>query len=58
MQKTVIINAHVISPGVDLKNATIVIEGKKIREVKGAGCRVQGAECRVQGAECQGCYRR
>ena len=28
--KTIIINAHVISPDVDLKNATIVIEGKEI----------------------------
>ena len=34
MQKTVIINAHVISPDVDVKNATIVVEGKKIKEVK------------------------
>ena len=32
--KTVIINAHVISPDVDLKNATIVIEGSKIKSVK------------------------
>ena len=34
MQKTVIVNAHVISPDVDIKNATIVIEGKKIKLVK------------------------
>ena len=33
MQKTVIINAHVISPGVDIENATIVLEGKKIKSV-------------------------
>ena len=33
MQKTVIINAHVISPDVDLKDATIVIEGSRIKEV-------------------------
>ena len=31
--KTIIINAHVISPDVDLKNATIVIEGKRIKSV-------------------------
>ena len=31
--KTVIINAHVISPDVELKNATIEIEGKKIKSV-------------------------
>jgi len=36
MQKTIIVNAHVISPDVDLKNATIVIEGKKIKEVRSA----------------------
>ncbi len=34
MQKTVIVNAHVISPDVDIKNATIVIEGKKIKSVQ------------------------
>ena len=33
MQKTVIINAHVISPAVDLKDATIVIEGQRIKSV-------------------------
>ena len=33
MQKTIIINAHVISPAVDLKGATIVIEGKRIKSV-------------------------
>jgi N-acetylglucosamine-6-phosphate deacetylase len=33
MQKTVIINAHVISPGVDIENATIVLEGEKIKSV-------------------------
>ena len=33
MQKTVIKNAHVISPDVDLVGATIVVEGKKITQV-------------------------
>jgi len=33
MKKTIIKNAHVISPDLDLANATIVIEGKKIKEV-------------------------
>lgn len=33
MAKTIIKNAHVISPGVDLEDATIVIEGKKITSV-------------------------
>ena len=33
MQKTVIVNAHVISPGVDLENAAIVIEGGRIKKV-------------------------
>ena len=37
MNKTVIINAHVISPDVDLKGATIVIEGKKIKGVLAKG---------------------
>ena len=34
MQKTVIINAHVISPDVDIRNATIEIVGSKIKSVK------------------------
>ena len=33
MQKTVIINAHVISPDVELTDATIVIEGRRIKRV-------------------------
>ena len=33
MQKTVIVNAHVISPGVDIERAAVVIEGRKIRQV-------------------------
>ena len=33
MQKTIIVNAHVISPNVDLPNAKIVIAGGKIRDV-------------------------
>ena len=33
MRKTIIINAHVISPDVDLENAAVVIEGKKIKAV-------------------------
>jgi N-acetylglucosamine-6-phosphate deacetylase len=33
MKKTVIVNAHVISPDVNIAKATIVIEGKKIKSV-------------------------
>ena len=33
MQKTIIKNAHVVSPDVDLAGATIVVEGKKITQV-------------------------
>ena len=33
MQKTIIKNAHVISPDLDLEGATIVIEGAKIKSV-------------------------
>ena len=33
MKKTVIVNAHVVSPGVDIENATIIVEGKKIKKV-------------------------
>ncbi len=33
MKRTVIVNAHVISPDVDMEGATIVIEGKKIKLV-------------------------
>ena len=31
MKKTVIVNAHVVSPGVDIEKATIIVEGKKIK---------------------------
>ena len=33
MNKTVIVNAHVISPGVDLENATVVLSGGRIASV-------------------------
>ncbi len=33
MKKTIIVNAHVISPDVDIEGATVVIEGKKIKSV-------------------------
>ena len=33
MKKTVIVNAHVVSPGVDIEKATIIVEGKKIKQV-------------------------
>ncbi|MBR4938071.1 MAG: amidohydrolase family protein, partial [Kiritimatiellae bacterium] len=33
MQKTVILNAHVISPGVDMEGATVVIEDGRITKV-------------------------
>ena len=36
MKKTLIVNAHVISPDVDLENAVIEIEGKKIKSVRKA----------------------
>ena len=35
MQKTVIVNAHVISPGVDLENAAIVFEATAVADVDG-----------------------
>jgi N-acetylglucosamine-6-phosphate deacetylase len=34
MKKTVIVNAHVISPDVDIADATIVVEGKTIKSVQ------------------------
>ena len=36
MNRTVIVNAHVISPGVDLAGATVVIEDGRIRQVRKA----------------------
>ena len=35
--KTVIVNAHVISPGVDIEGATVVLKGGKIRSVARGG---------------------
>ena len=43
MQKTIIKNAHVISPDVDLANATIVIEGKRIKSVSARPVSEKGA---------------
>ncbi len=43
MQKTIIKNAHVISPDVDLENATIVIEGAKIKSVSAKKVSEKGA---------------
>ena len=34
MKKTLIVNAHVISPGVDLRRARIVLKGRKIESVE------------------------
>ena len=45
MQKTVIVNAHVISPDVDLENATIEIVGKKIKSVTSG--KVSGLKSKV-----------
>ena len=44
MQKTIIKGAHVISPGVDLENATIVIEGAKIAAVTTRKASERGAD--------------
>lgn len=44
LQKTIIRNAHVISPGLDLANATIVIEGGRIRQVSARPLSGKGAE--------------
>ena len=47
MKKTMIVNAHVISPGVDLRRARIVLKGLKIESVEPmeAACR-EGCACR------------
>ena len=44
MQKTLIRNARVISPGVDVENATIVIEGRKITSVTTRKTSTRGAD--------------
>ena len=43
MQKTVIVNAHVISPGVDIEKATIVVEGGRIKKVSAGGAAVKAS---------------
>ena len=47
MKKTMIVNAHVISPGVDLRRARIVLKGREIESVEPmeAACR-EGCACR------------
>ena len=44
MQKTIIKNAHVISPGVDVENATVVVEGGRIARVTTAKVPEKGAK--------------
>ena len=44
MQKTIIKNAHVISPGVDVENATVVVEGGRIARVTTAKVLEKGAK--------------
>ena len=56
MQKTVIINAHVISPDVDLKAATIVIEGKKIKSVKAGAAKGVKADRNTTVVDVKGQY--
>ena len=43
IEKTIIKNAHVVSPGVDIANATIVVEGKKIKQVSAKAVSEKGA---------------
>ena len=54
--KTIIINAHVISPDVDLKNATIVIEGKKIKSVKAGAAKGVKADRNTTVVDVKGQY--
>ena len=54
--KTVIINAHVISPDVDIRNATIVLEGKKIKSVKAGAAKGVKADQNTTVVDVKGQY--
>ena len=54
--KTIIINAHVISPDVDIKNATIVIEGKMIKSVKAGAAKGVKADKNTTVVDVKGQY--
>lgn len=54
--KTIIINAHVISPGIDLENAAIVIERGKIRGVMAKGPKTAKPEAGVTVVDVKGQY--
>ena len=54
--KTIIINAHVISPGIDLENAAIVIERGKIRGVMTKGPKTAKPEAGVTIVDVKGQY--
>ena len=41
MKKTIFIHAHVISPGVDLKDASVLVEGRRIKSVSAKCARVR-----------------
>lgn len=53
MQKTIITNAHVISPGIDMEGATIVLQGGEIRTVTKRRVSEKGVDTRV---DVQGMY--
>ena len=56
MQKTVIVNAHVISPDVDIENAVIEIAGKKIVKVAKAGAKAPKADKNTTVIDVKGQY--
>ena len=41
MKKTIFIHAHVISPGVDLKDASVLVEGRRIKSISAKCARVR-----------------
>ena len=55
MQKTVIVNAHVVSPGLDIAAATVVVEGRKIKSVKPGKAAVK-ADSRTTVVDVRGQY--
>ena len=54
--KTIIINAHVISPNVEIENATITLDGSKIKSVVKAGKTVPKADKNTTIVDVKGQY--
>jgi len=56
MKRTLIVNAHVVSPGVDLEGAAVVVEGRRIRAVLPEGAKAAKPDAGTTVVDARGQY--